>query len=138
MKWIKLFEDFHTGHEFLEVKPSTIPNSGMGLFTKADIPKGEGICEFTGKVITSEEADSLTPPESHYLVGRSDGSILNVYNSDSPAIRANDAHGTRFRNNSEIVEYEDGTLWLASTKNIRAGEEIFCSYGSDYWDNWSE
>lgn len=122
----------------LEIKTSNIPNSGRGLFTKIDIKKGTPISEFTGVPISDEEMEKLEGPEKHYLVAKSDGSTINVYNSDSPAIYVNDAHNTDFKNNSKIKELSDGGVWLVATKNIKAGEEIYCSYGTDYWENWSE
>lgn len=138
MRFLKIFEEFISDYDELEVKQSQIPNAGLGLFTKVDIDKDSDISEFTGKVITIEEGDKLTGARGHYLISRSDGNLLDVYGSDNPAIRANDAQGTDFDNNSEIVEKEDGSIWLVSTRDIYAGEEIFCAYGDDYWTNWSE
>ncbi len=39
----------------LVVKPSTIPGSGKGLFTKKFIPKGTFIIEYKGKITTWKE-----------------------------------------------------------------------------------
>jgi hypothetical protein len=43
--------------EFLYAKRSTLPDSGKGLFTKIDIPKGANITEYWGKVSSWEQAD---------------------------------------------------------------------------------
>lgn len=47
MKHLRLFEEFvNTEYEELEVKQSSIPNSGRGLFTLVDIDEGSKIAEF--------------------------------------------------------------------------------------------
>ena len=136
MRYLRLFEDFHNNFEELEIKKSHIPMAGTGLFTLVDIYEGTPIAEFTGKIITEDEASSLKGERSHYLVAKDDGTILDVYESDTAAKYANDAVNTEYENNSEIVENEKGEVWLVSTRYIYAGEEIFCAYGDDYWDNW--
>lgn len=136
MKFLKLFEEF-VDYQELEVKKSNIEGAGNGLFTLVDIDKGHLIAEFTGKIISEEEAQKLEGERGHYLVAKKNGEILDVYGSESPAIYANDAHMTHYENNSEIQELEDGSVWLVATDNIHAGQEIMCEYGDDYWDNWS-
>ena len=44
--------------KFLEVKPSTLPGSGSGLFTQKAIAKGERIIEYTGKIRTWKEVQN--------------------------------------------------------------------------------
>ena len=137
MKHLKLFEEFKSNVGNLEVKTSNIPNSGDGLFTLTDIKKGELICEFTGVEISPKEAAKLEGIRGHYLIQRDNGTILDVFNSDSPAIKCNDARGSNFKNNASINEVENGEIWLIATRRIKAGEEIFCSYGDEYWENWN-
>ena len=42
----------------LEVKESTIPGAGKGLFTKIFIPKGTRIVEYKGKLTTWKEVEN--------------------------------------------------------------------------------
>ena len=120
----------------LVVKPSTIPGSGMGLFTKAFIPKGTRIVEYKGKITTWKEVKDdhtngyiYTIKSSHVIDARPHKSALARY--------ANDARGivrvTGLTNNCEYVN--DGLkAYIESVKDIPAGAEIFVSYGKDYWD----
>jgi len=133
MKYLRLFEEFTSECDELEIRQSTIPQAGKGLFTLVDIDKDSKISEFTGEIISEEDSLKLEGPRGHYLIDAGDGKMLDVYNSDCLAKSANDARD--HRNNSEIVE-EHGRFWLVSTRDIYAGEEIFCSYGDGYWENW--
>jgi SET domain-containing protein len=145
MKYLKLYENFDSvSIKDLEVKESTIPNSGKGLFTLVDIPRYKQIVEYAGKEISREKIKELKSKgkfngvRSDYLIELSDGRIVDVYNSKSVAKYANDAEFGGGKNNSKIQEYEDGKIWLVSTKKIKAGEEIFCSYGPEYWESWKK
>ena len=54
---------------------------------------------------------------------------------------ANDASGmmkATVKNNAIIALDEDGSVCLTASKNIRAGEEIFCNYGKAYWEKRSK
>jgi len=123
----------------LEVKESTITNAGKGLYTNVDIKRGELICEFTGKFISNEEVETLLNDNKLlYLIYWDDDVTLDVENSDCLAKYANDAEGfmkiNGLKNNSKIV-FEDNRCFIMATKNIKKGQEIFVSYGKEYWDN---
>jgi SET domain-containing protein len=49
---------------------------------------------------------------------------------------ANDADGTsnsHFKNNCRIALDEEGNVCIQAVKNIKANQELFCSYGKRYW-----
>lgn len=154
MRYLKLFEEFAAKKSTkkkssekgrVEVKTSTIPNAGKGLFALQDFSKDEEICEFTGQTISKEEIKKLSGQRAEYLIAKDDGTTVDVYNSKSPAKYANDhdgylkatkKSGFQKKNNCEIMEIGNGELWLVATKAIKEDDEIFCSYGPSYWKNW--
>ena len=131
----------HTESLFgLTLKPSSIPTAGTGLFTMKDIPKNHNIARYTGKVITQEEYDKnpswygVAIPHNRIMDAASTQTGLARYANDCRVanIREGDCKG----NNSRFVKVTRAgktTVWLRATKNIKAGSEIFISYGRKYW-----
>lgn len=120
----------------LEVKTSTIPGSGKGLFTKVSIPKGTRIVEYKGRI--TDWKDVKDDWENGYIYTVTRNHVIDAGKTLSALARyANDARGiTRVKgitNNSTYVN--DGKrAFIESTKDIPAGAEIFVDYGKDYWD----
>ena len=124
----------------LFVKVSTLPNCGKGLFTKVDIKKGSLIVEYKGEKITwaeglkRNENHAFQSPYLFYITAKN--CIDAEYTLDALARYANDAKGytnSNFNNNAQITFDEHHHICLIATRNIKAGEEIFCSYGKRYW-----
>ena len=120
----------------LEVKESTIPGAGMGLFTSEFIPKGTRIVEYKGRIRTWK--DVKNDDGNFYIFYVTRNHIIDANNYKKSVARyINDAAGlTRIKgltNNAEFVR--DGKrVFVDAKKNIPAGAEIFLSYGKDYWD----
>lgn len=125
--------------EYLFLKHSQLPNSGIGLFTKVFIAKGKLIAEYVGERITHTEANKRAAEhKDQYFVDMGDGTILDPMNTECFAKYANDAVGlvkSHFKNNALIQLNGEGGVGLYALRNIKAGEEIFCAYGDEYWDN---
>lgn len=119
----------------LRVKASTLPDSGLGLFTTKAIPKGTLIVEYKGRVTTWKE---VAGEENGYIYFVSNKYVIDArpYKS-AMAKRANDARGISrvkgITNNSEYVEL-NGKVYIKSKKDIPAGAEILVGYGKEYWD----
>lgn len=121
----------------LFVQPSTLEGAGNGLFTRIDIKKGTRIIEYKGKVTTWKEVTS-TGIFNGYVFYIKKNHVIDAKNYKKGIARfANDARGlTRKKgtvNNAEYVQ-ESGRVFIEAKKNIAAGEEIFVSYGKEYWD----
>jgi len=124
--------------DFLEVKKSTIPGAGKGLFTKRDIKKGERIVEYLGEVITEAELDKRAEKDIYgYAFYINKKRCIDAYYTPEAIARyANDAKGlTRIKglNNNACYDIWKNRGWIKAEKNIKAGSEIFVSYGADYW-----
>lgn len=124
----------------LFVKESTLPNCGKGLFTKVDIKKGSLIVEYKGEKITwaeglkRNENHAFQSPYLFYITAKN--CIDAEYTLDALARYANDAKGhTKVKGLTNNAEYAviKRVPYIMATKNIKAGEEIFVSYGDDYW-----
>jgi len=123
----------------LEVRKSTIPKAGLGLFARRSFRKGELVGYFKGELISDRKASSLKSPHQFYLIDLGKDNNLDVYESASLAKFANDAEGlvkVRSRkNNSTIYACSNQQMaFISATQDIEANEEIFLEYGKDYWD----
>lgn len=123
--------------DYLFVANSQIPNSGNGLFTAIKIYKDEIISVFKGEILSqSQIVEREENQEDKYFMIMPNGDVLDCMKTDCFAKYANDASGftkTNYKNNAKISLDEVGNVCLMATKNIKAGEEIFCSYGQKYW-----
>lgn len=128
--------------DYLYVETSQLPNAGNGLYTSIDIFKGEVISLFKGKRLSDKEAAILAKQNKDaYFINMLDGSILDSQHVHCYAKYANDSQGlgkTKFPYNAEISLDDEEQVCLISLKKIKAGEEIFCSYGKKYWEKFKK
>lgn len=128
---------------------------GKGLFAAVDIPRGCIIDEFTGQRLTQERLDRRYPGDmvaNYALKTRYNGSRPYYYDVRDTTCNfaryANDARGLykeregsliKVRNNAKMIDAvkRNGPPLLISTKRIKKGEQIFLSYGNEYWRNSS-
>lgn len=122
--------------EFLEVKESTIPNSGKGLFTKTFIPKETLIVEYKGRRTTWKEVEDDYKNGYIYLINNNNVIDAKTYKK-ALGRYANDAKGLRRIkgiNNNSIYEVHGDKVFIKAIKDIPAGSEILVDYGRDYWE----
>lgn len=142
----------------LEVKLSTIPGAGNGVFTLKDIKQGEPVCYYAG----CEGKDSSDPyaieqrannalrigyryAEGTHGVGQLindatsiDFTILPLnehgFFSLQSARTLENAYNKQTNEQMNICYRTDGEEFIMyASRNIKAGEELFVSYGPDYW-----
>ncbi|OYU97327.1 MAG: SET domain-containing protein-lysine N-methyltransferase [Bacteroidetes bacterium B1(2017)] len=129
----------------LEIKKSGIPNAGKGLFAKALFKRGDRVIEYTGEEITwaqckkrNEELDGVG---AYYFYVSNRKCIDAQHRPDSLARYANDASGIvripGIRNNARF-EVIKGKPYIIASRNIKPGDEVFVSYGKEYWDAMRE
>lgn len=122
--------------KFLEVKTSTLPNAGNGLFTKTFIAAGTRIVEYKGRITTWKEVED--DHDNAYLFTVTEDHVIDARKAlKSFARYANDARGfTRIKgltNNCYYVQDEENRVFIEAKRDIPAGGEIFVGYGNDYW-----
>ena len=120
----------------LEVKKSTIPGAGQGLFTKVFIKKGTRIVEYKGRLTTWKEVENDYKNGYIYSINSKDVIDAKTYKK-ALGRYANDASGVVRKkgipNNSQYVS--DGLkIFIEAIKNIPAGSEILVAYGKEYWE----
>lgn len=123
--------------EYLYVQASGIAAAGMGLYTVITIHRGEVIAVFRGELLSAAEAKKRAARSANdYFVTLLDGSTLDSMNSECFAKYANDVEGpgnSRRRNNAVITLDDDEQPCLMALRTIKAGGEVFVSYGKAYW-----
>ncbi len=131
---------------YLTIATSQLPNSGNGLITSININKDEIIALFKGEILGDDQAKLRAEKgQDQYFINLLDGSILDSKKIKCFAKYANDADGFSisypktpgFKNNAKIGLNDDKKVCLIATRNIKSGEEIFCSYGKRYWKKHS-
>jgi SET domain-containing protein len=111
------------------VKPSTL--HGTGVYAARKIPAGTRIIEYTGKRITSEQADAMHPvnpddPFHTFFFATSSGKVIDGGNRGSDARWINHS----CEPNCEAEENEAGTrVHIVALRDIARGEELFYDYG---------
>lgn len=105
---------------------------GKGLFARAGIKKSETIGSYTGEPLRDWHASREPHVSSLYLMY-----ICKNHWIDAAGSKAN---YTRYINHSSkpnselIISTRWKTVRIQSLRPIRSGEEIFYSYGHEYWD----
>jgi SET domain-containing protein len=100
--------------------------TGLGLFTLKPIKAGKRIIEYTGIIITNEEADRKG---GKYLFG-----LNNKYTLDGSP-RSNIARYVNHSCRPNCEAFVIGRrVWIYSARDIEAGEEITFDYGEAYFN----
>jgi SET domain-containing protein len=131
---VKLYPSFPPTEEELdminnvmEIKPSTVPGAGRGVFTKRFLPKGTFIGWYRGKIIPDEKN-----PDKDYTLGiEEDGKAISIcakkYGNFTGLINCYTGSG-----HPANVNYVDNGR-METVADIQPGEELFSDYGKDYW-----
>ena len=123
--------------KYLEVKESTLPGAGKGLFTKIDIPKGTWIVEYQGEILTWKEVEKMADYRNGYVFFVFHTHVIDAWKYKKKVARyANDARGLvrikGINNNCEYHVYKR-RCYIKAIRNIKAGSELFVDYGREYW-----
>lgn len=119
--------------EAFEIKESTIPGAGLGLFARTTIHPGDTIGPYVGKILSDAQANREPYVNSLYLVWV----CKDCWIYGEPPY----ANYTRFINHDEKrpnTELVTSSRWkkarIIAIRKIQPGHEIFFDYGESYWD----
>jgi hypothetical protein len=124
----------NTGYK-LSLKKSKIKGAGLGVFAEENIPKGEHIGNYDGKIIQRKkkhfDPDYSMEINEKYVV---DGSC---YPRPLTSM-INDTYKTKKKHNCEFVVKESKKrVEVYSTRSIADGDELYIDYGNEYWTSRS-
>jgi SET domain-containing protein len=116
----------HSSHK----KPYTIKRSiaGLGLFATQPMKRGDFIIEYTGELISTEEADRRG---GKYLFVVSDSKTIDGKGRENIARYVN--HSCAPNAEAELDE-DELRVRIYARKKILPGEEILYDYGKEYWE----
>ena len=115
----------------LRVTTSTVARAGNGLFAARDFAPGEHLADYTGdELIIRRDSDG-----GPYCLSLTKRRAIDAAATNTGYGRwANDPRGGDGGPNAEFVlSRARGTGRLRATARIRKGDEIFVSYGRQYW-----
>ncbi|KAL3912842.1 MAG: hypothetical protein SGPRY_008197, partial [Prymnesium sp.] len=117
----------------VEARASRLPCAGLGLFAARSFGEGETLGRYHGRVLSLLQAHQLE--DKDYLMG---GFGINShvdarFSMGAEGRYVND-HFDKSRLNAKFVKNkETKTAILIATRPIHSGEEIYASYGENYW-----
>eukprot|EP00752_Nemacystus_decipiens_P009619 g8595.t1 len=118
--------------EMLEVKQSSIPGAGQGLFARGRFAVGAMVCEYTGSQLRTLEA--IRAPDKSYLMRL--GPQVYVDAKDHPEVMGryiNDCRNSSLYNVTFRKLPLEKKALVVALKDIEKGQEIFADYGRWYW-----
>lgn len=136
-------EYYHNSNYNLYLKKSQITNGGIGVFTHDDIQCNEIIDEYLG--------DITSVSIGHYTFYIKENTYIDAYNyprcymamiNDGSFVPKRNKKQNNKKNINIVKEYENNCefsvkcnrVFVKSIKEIKAGDELFISYGEDYWN----
>lgn len=129
------YTHFAENSDIVELKPSKIAGAGTGLFAKKRIQEGQFICWYFGVLVDTDMVENGYY-DSDYLLKNPNKPDL-IIDAEDPLScfgrYANDSLHLQ-KNNCYFEFYRDiNSASLVATKNIKKGDEIYVSYGINFW-----
>ena len=114
-------------------RPSLLAGAGNGLFALRDFAQGEEVADYFGEVLNLMQ--SIKRENRDYVMG---GFGLNAYVDASAAVDCSGRYINDNFNKERINARFDRDrrarrARVVALRRIAAGEEIYASYGEDYW-----
>lgn len=111
----------------LDIRPSKIKNAGNGLFVFENIPSKTLIGYYDGEILSGNNniSDYSFQISKKYFIDAKEFPRCYI-------AMINDAINSQFVNNCEFRKNKN-KICLYTIKDLKKGDELFASYGEDYW-----
>ena len=136
----------------LELKPSTIPGVGLGVFAKLDIEPGIVIAEYRGSIILNEDRNVARFSDRCLYLNKdviiAGNNCIASFVNDAIQFKETYTKGEieEIEKNKHFPLYPDKNYncvfmktlfkaFIVTSKPIKQDEELFCDYGIKYWIN---
>lgn len=126
-------------HSGLQLRPSRIPNAGLGLFATKNFPGNGHHVAFYGGPTNIVPVDEYNRTDSGYGLKINDDEVVDATSTQSgmgryanECLARNQRNGHCIGQNSEFTSNDDGYAFVESLNDISAGDEIFVDYGDTY------
>jgi hypothetical protein len=123
----------------LEIRTSTIPHAGNGVFTTVPIPKGACLGAYTGEFITEEEFRRRSAANRwQYMMGLLDcvtphtGGFVTIDGIDGNVFTRMNYAPPEFQNVRFEKICEAPFVRIVALRDVAAGEELWVDYGPKY------
>ena len=119
----------------LKLKPSKIPDAGIGLFAAKTFKKNSKVAKYGGKVMTKKAYEKT---DGVYGYEFKPGYVLNAESTQSGMGRySNDCRKSNKKYckgiNAKFSGRKKNNVFIKASKNIKKGSEIYTNYGDTYW-----
>jgi hypothetical protein len=122
-------KEIHVETNVVELRKSSIPGAGIGVFAKVDISGGDNLGFYRGEWLTEKEFENGS--SGIYTLALENGIHIDAENHGYNWVsRLNSPKGTNKKSN--LYWDKDGQTF--TSRNIKAGEELLIGYGSSYWN----
>lgn len=113
----------------IEVRRSGV--HGQGVFTTRALRAGKEIGRYTGRRYAADEVHDAWDDRLTYLFGLSDGSLIDGAQGGNATRHLNHACEPNVEAVEEYDASDELTIVICTTRDIRAGEELFLDYALD-------
>ena len=122
-------EYYHNSRFRLKIDKSSIKLAGKGVITEEPIPNETFIDLYEGDICYSIKCGV-------YFVEIDETCGINAMSFPRCfAAMINDSYNSEFNNNCEMRINDNNRIEIWSIKDIGINEELFMSYGDEYWKN---
>lgn len=131
------------GEPWFVIQKSTIPDAGNGLFAARVFERNAVLGRYTGRLTSREEIDATGTSDAYvleYAAGDDGKKVMIDANVGEDHVHAGWVHMMNdAKDPNKTNAFFTSRGFARAAKKVNEGEELFVSYGPDYWchEGWS-